>query len=82
MECHGGSYYVFASAFRYSLKENAAFESSSSISSSFADYLLFIIAHGNEGAMPHVPGISPFEECHLVDQLRFDPTALLHFPCG
>ena len=28
--------------------------------------------------MPQVSGISPFEECHLTDQLRCDPVAFLH----
>ena len=28
--------------------------------------------------MPQVSGVSPFEECHLTDQLRFDPVAFLH----
>ena len=52
--------------------------------SSFANHLrrLFIIAHGDEGAMPQVPGIRPFDECDLADQLRFDPAALVHFLCG
>ena len=40
------------------------------------------IGHGDECAMPQVSGISPFEECHLADQLRFDPVALLHFLCS
>jgi hypothetical protein len=39
---------------------------------------LFIIAHGDEGAMPQVPGISPFEESDLADQFRCDPVAFLH----
>jgi hypothetical protein len=36
---------------------------------SFANDLrsLFIIAHGDEGAMTQVPGISPFDECDLAN---------------
>jgi hypothetical protein len=32
--------------------------------------------------MTQVPGIRPFHECDLADQLRFDPTALVHFLCS
>ena len=32
--------------------------------------------------MPQVPGIRPFDELDLADELRFDPTALVHFLCG
>ena len=32
--------------------------------------------------MTQVPGIHPFHECDLADQLRFDPTALVHFLCS
>ena len=46
--------------------------------SRFANHFLrlFIIAHGDEGAMPQVPGIRPFEKRHLADQVRFDPAKL------
>jgi hypothetical protein len=37
---------------------------------------------GDEGAMPQVPGIRPFDECDLIDQFRFDPAALIHFLRG
>jgi hypothetical protein len=49
--------------------------------SSFSNHLarLFIIAHGDEGAMPQVPGITPFDEGDLANQLGFDPVVLLHF---
>jgi hypothetical protein len=52
--------------------------------SSFANYLrrLLIVARGDEGAMPQVPGIRPFDECDLADQVRFDPAALTHFLCS
>jgi hypothetical protein len=52
--------------------------------SSFSNHLarLFIIAHGDERAMPQMPGFSPFDECDLAYQLRFDPPALLHFLRG
>ena len=48
--------------------------------SRFANHLRrpFIIAHGDEGAMPQVPGIRPFDECDLADQLRFDRAACLN----
>ena len=36
----------------------------------------------DEGAMPQVSGVRPFNECDLADQLRFDPAALFHFLCG
>jgi hypothetical protein len=39
-------------------------------------------AHGDKGAMPQVPGVCPFEECDLADELPFDPTAVLHFLCA
>ena len=32
--------------------------------------------------MPQVPGIRPFDEGDLADQLRFDLAALVHFLCG
>jgi hypothetical protein len=40
-----------------------------------------VIAHGDEGAMPQMPGIGPFDVGDLANQLRFDPAALLHFLC-
>ena len=48
--------------------------------SSFANYLrrLFIIAHGDEGAMPQVPGIGLFDKRDLADQFRCNPPAFLH----
>jgi hypothetical protein len=57
---------------------------SSSISSSFADYLrrLSIIPHGDKGAMPQKLGVHPLYECDLANQLRFDPAAFFHFLCG
>ena len=40
--------------------------------SSFANHLrrLFIIAHGDEGAMRQVPGVRPFDELDLADQFH------------
>jgi hypothetical protein len=53
----------------------------SRVTSSFANRLsrLLVIVHGDERAMPQVPGISPFDECDVADQFRRDPAALLHF---
>jgi hypothetical protein len=43
----------------------------------------FVIAHGDEAAMPQMTGIGPFNECHLANQVRFDPTALFQsLPLG
>jgi hypothetical protein len=55
-------------------------QKSGSVSQVFADdrHRLFIFPHGDEGAMPQVSGISPFEECHLANQFRCDPVAFLH----
>jgi hypothetical protein len=59
------------------LEENDA-QKTRATSSGFANHLgrLFIIAYGDEGAMPQVSGIRPFDECDLADQLRFRSRAL------
>jgi hypothetical protein len=59
-------------------------EAAGSVDSSFTNHLrrLFIVTHSDEGAMPQVPGIRPFDESDLAYQLRFDPSALIHFFCG
>jgi hypothetical protein len=53
-------------------------------SSSFANHLRrpLVIAPGDEGAMPQVPGTRPFDKRDLADQLRGDPAALRHFLCS
>jgi hypothetical protein len=38
-----------------------------------------VITHGDEGAMTQVPGVRPFDEGDLADELRFDSPALIHF---
>jgi hypothetical protein len=43
---------------------------------------LFAIAHGDEGAMPQMSSIRPFNECNLTDEFRFNPAAVFHFLCG
>ena len=52
----------------------------SRVISSFANHLrrLFIIAHGDEGAMPQMPSIGPFNKRDLADQFRCDPAAFFH----
>jgi hypothetical protein len=54
------------------------------VSSSFPNHLrrFLVIAHGNEGAMPQVPSIRPFDESDLANELWFDPPALIHLLCG
>jgi hypothetical protein len=42
----------------------------------------FIIPQADEGAIIQVPGVRPFDESDLAEQLWFDPTAFLHFLCG
>jgi hypothetical protein len=62
----------------------AAFSLKFRVTSSFANHLrwLLIIAHGEEGAMSQMPGVRPFDKCHLADQLRLGPPTLLHFLRG
>jgi hypothetical protein len=47
-------------------------ETNSSSLSSLANHLrsLLVIAHSDEGAMPQMPGIRPFDECDTAAQLR------------
>jgi hypothetical protein len=52
--------------------------------SSFANNLRWplVVAHADKGAVPQMSGVCPFDVGDLANQLRFDPTALLHFLSG
>jgi hypothetical protein len=75
---------VTAQAGFSSIFSGCCFTGSSLARSSFANHLcsLLVIAHGNEGAMTQVPGIGPFDEGDLADQIRFYLPTLVHFLCG